>query len=143
MRVAADVPGFELAAYQKAVRTLLRHPLVTSVWPDERTLPLIRRWSETLAADLAEMFGYRLELHGRSARLVRVHDGLDGSRPGRVKDRTLDRQRYGYLMLALAVLGRAGTQITLGELAGAVAADAGRIPGSASTRTSSPTGGPL
>ena len=53
MTVAADVAGFELASYQKAVRALLRHPLVTSVYPDDRTLPLIRRWSDTLRTDLA------------------------------------------------------------------------------------------
>jgi uncharacterized protein (TIGR02678 family) len=129
MRVAADVPGFDLANYQKAVRTLLSHPLVTSVYPDDRTLPLIRRWSDTLRVDLAEMFSYRLELHGHTARLVRVHDGLVRTRPAAVKDRVLDRQRYAYLVLVLAVLGRAGAQITLGELADAVAADAGRISG--------------
>ena len=129
MRVAADVAGFDLASYQKAVRALLTQPLVTSVYPDDRTLLLIRRWSDTLRADLAEMFGYRLEVHGHTARLVRVHDGLDATRPAAVKERVLDRQRYAYLVLVLAVLGRAGVQITLGELAEAVAADAGRISG--------------
>jgi uncharacterized protein (TIGR02678 family) len=129
MRVAADVAGFDLASYQKAVRALLTQPLVTSVYPDDRTLLLVRRWSDTLRADLAEMFGYRLELHGHTARLVRVHDGLDATRPAAVRERVLDRQRYAYLVLVLAVLGRAGAQITLGELAEAVAADAGRISG--------------
>lgn len=129
MRVAVDIPAFELAGYQKTVRALLRHPLITATYPDERTLAAVRRWSGTLQADLAEMFGYRLELRGDTARLIRVHDGLEPTRPAVVKDRTLDRQRYAYLSLTLAVLGRAGVQITLGELADAVAADANRIPG--------------
>jgi uncharacterized protein (TIGR02678 family) len=129
MRVAVDVAGFELASYQKAVRALLSNPLVTSVFPDERTLAQVRRWSDTLRVDLAEMFGYRLELHGHTARLVRMRDGLDPTKPATLKDRVLDRQRYAYLVLVLAVLGRAGVQITLGELAETVAADAARVTG--------------
>jgi len=129
VRVAENVPGFELAAYQKTVRALLRHPLMTAVYPDDRTLRAVRRWGETLQADLVEMFGYRLEMRGHTARLVRVQDGLDASRPATVRDRPLDRQRYAYLALALSVLGRAGIQITLGEMADAVASDASRISG--------------
>jgi uncharacterized protein (TIGR02678 family) len=130
MRFAADVSDLELADYQRAVRLLLRHPLITSGWPDERALPRVRRFSAELRRDLAEAFGYRLELHGATARLVRTADTLTPDRPAVTRTgRPFDRQRYAYLTLALAVLGRAGIQITLSELAEAVAGDANRITG--------------
>ncbi len=130
MRFAADVGDLELADYQRAVRLALRHPLITSGWPDERALPRIRRFAAELRVDLAEAFGYRLELHGSTARLVRAADALDPDRPALSRTgRPFDRQRYAFLALCLAVLGRAGIQITLSELADAVAADANRIAG--------------
>jgi uncharacterized protein (TIGR02678 family) len=129
-RVAADVSDLELADYQRAVRLVLRHPLITGRWPDERALPRVRRFAATLRRDLAEAFGYRLELHGNTARLVRAKDLLDATQPALSRtDRPFDRRRYAYLALCLAVLGRAGIQITLSELADSVAADAGRIAG--------------
>ena len=81
MRFAADVAELELADYQRTVRLLLRHPLVTAGWPDERALPRIRRFATDLRRDLSEAFGYRLELHGSTARLVRTADTLDPDRP--------------------------------------------------------------
>jgi uncharacterized protein (TIGR02678 family) len=129
-RVAADVPDVELADYQRAVRTALRHPLISERYPDQRALPLIRRWHSTLRADLAEAFGYRLELSGTAARLVRTADDLDASQPARTRTgREFDRRRYAYLALVLAALGRAGIQVALSELADVVAADANRIDG--------------
>lgn len=129
-RFARDVTDHELADYQRAVRLVLRHPLITAVWPDVKALPRVRRFASTLRQDLIDAFGYRLELHGSTARLVRVKDLIDGTQPARSRtDRPFDRQRYAYLMLCLAVLGRAGVQIALSELADAVASDAGRIPG--------------
>ena len=44
-RVAAGVPDTELADYQRAVRTVLRHPLISEHYPDRAALPLVRRWS--------------------------------------------------------------------------------------------------
>ncbi|OKI87560.1 TIGR02678 family protein [Micromonospora sp. CB01531] len=129
-RFAVDVPELELADYQRAVRLILRHPLITAAWPDERALPRVRRFAATLRRDLAEAFGYRLELHGSTARLVRAKDHLDATQPAVSRTgRPFDRQRYAYLALCLAVLGRAGIQITLGELADSVAGDANRITG--------------
>ncbi|MEU4479015.1 TIGR02678 family protein [Micromonospora sp. NPDC023966] len=129
-RFAVDVPELELADYQRAVRLILRHPLITATWPDERALPRVRRFAAALRRDLAEAFGYRLELHGSTARLVRAKDQLDGTQPAVSRTgRPFDRQRYAYLALCLAVLGRAGIQITLSELADSVAGDANRITG--------------
>lgn len=127
-RFARDITDAELADYQRAVRLILRHPLITSRWPDDKALRRVRRFSSSLREDLSDAFGYRLELQGSTARLVRQKDLVDDTQPVRSRsDREFDRQRYAYLMLCLAVLGRAGVQITLSELAEAVAADAGRI----------------
>lgn len=124
------IPGFELAGYQRAARTLLFHPLVTEVYPNPGALPLIRRWATELREDLAETFGYRLELSRTTARLLRAVDHLDSSQPARTQsDRPFDRRRYAYLALTLAALGRAGTQVALSELADTAAADATRIAG--------------
>jgi uncharacterized protein (TIGR02678 family) len=129
-RFARDVSDHEIAEYQRTVRLVLRHPLITAEWPDVKALARVRRFSTTLRSDLADAFGYRLELHGATARLVRTKDLVDPSQPARSRtERPFDRQRYAYLMLCLSVLGRAGVQITLSELADSVAADAGRIPG--------------
>jgi uncharacterized protein (TIGR02678 family) len=129
-RFAHEVSELELADYQRTVRLVLRHPLITARWPDERALLRVRRFSAPLRRDLAEAFGYRLELQGSTARLVRVKDLVDGTQPLRSRtDREFDRQRYAYLMLCLAALGRAGGQIALSELADTVATDANRIPG--------------
>lgn len=128
--MTSEVAAFELASYQRAVRTVLAHPLVTEGYPDRGALPLIRRWAAELRADLAEVFGYRLELSRSTARLLRVIDELDGTQPARTHtDRAFDRRRYAYLALTLAALGRSGTQIALSELADVVAADAARIEG--------------
>jgi uncharacterized protein (TIGR02678 family) len=137
-RFAAGISDHELGDYQRAARLILRYGLVTATWPDAKALPRVRRFSDALRQDLAGAFGYRLELHGSTARLVRVRDGLDATQPARTRPsqgaslmsgRPFDRRRYAYLMLCLAVLGRAGVQITLSELADSVAADANRITG--------------
>ncbi|WP_436528829.1 TIGR02678 family protein [Actinoplanes sp. HUAS TT8] len=130
MRFAAEVSDLELADYQRAVRLLLRHPLITATFPDEKALARVRRFAAELRRDLSEAFGYRLELHGATARLVRTADRLVTDRPALSRTgRPFDRRRYAYLSLCLATLGRAGIQITLSELADAVSGDANRITG--------------
>ncbi|WP_432983639.1 DUF2398 family protein [Dactylosporangium sp. CA-233914] len=120
----------DLADYQRVVRLVLRHPLITATYPDERALIRVRRFAAELRRDLAEAFGYRLELHGSTARLVRTADQLATDRPATTRNgRPFDRQRYAYLTLCLAALGRAGLQTTVSELADAVSADANRIGG--------------
>lgn len=127
-RFAGEISDLELADYQRAVRLVLRNPLITSTFPDDKALPRVRRFSAQLREDLAEAFGYRLELYGSTARLVRAKDFVDGTQPARTRTgRPFDRQRYAYLTLCLAALGRAGVQIMLSELADNVAADAHRI----------------
>ncbi len=64
MRVAENVTPLELADYQKAVRLVLRQPLITAVHPDAGALPLVRRWAEQLRTDLHEVLGYTLVTTG-------------------------------------------------------------------------------
>ena len=130
MRVAADVSPLELAEYQQAARLVLRHPLITASYPDRTALPLARKWARQLRTDFAEVLGYTLVSTGETIRLRRVQDTLDSTRPALTRARRpFDRRRYAYLVLTLSTLGRSGSQTALGELADAVAAEAGRIDG--------------
>ncbi|MET8877572.1 TIGR02678 family protein [Nocardia sp. NPDC004604] len=127
---ARRVDSLALDNYQRAARVILANHLVTRTFPDRIALPLIRRWATELREDLAELFGYRLEVTETTARLFPVVDRLDSGKPARaVTERVFDRRRYAYLALALAALGRAGDQITLSELADQVAAYTGRVDG--------------
>ncbi|WP_228001301.1 TIGR02678 family protein [Nocardia australiensis] len=127
---ARRIDSLALDNYQRAARVILANHLVTRDYPDRIALPLIRRWATELREDLAELFGYRLEVTETTARVFPVIDRLDPGKPARtVSDRVFDRRRYAYLALALAALGRAGDQITLSELADQVAAYTGRIDG--------------
>lgn len=127
---ARTIDSLALDSYQRAVRVILANHLVTHSYPDRIALPLLRRWATELREDLAELFGYRLEVTETTARLFPVHDRLDPGRPARTPaERVFDRRRYAYLALSLAALGRAGDQITLSELADQVAAYATRVEG--------------
>ncbi|MFF0488242.1 TIGR02678 family protein [Nocardia sp. NPDC004068] len=127
---ARTIDPLTLDSYQRAARVILANHLVTRTFPDRIALALIRRWATELREDLAELFGYRLEVTETTARLFPVVDRLDAGRPARTPaERVFDRRRYAYLALALAALGRAGDQITLSELADQVASYATRVDG--------------
>ncbi|GAJ84031.1 hypothetical protein NBRGN_068_00220 [Nocardia brasiliensis NBRC 14402] len=124
------IDSLALDNYQRAARVILANHLVTRTYPDRIALPLIRRWATELREDLAELFGYRLEVTETTARVFPIIDRLDAGKPARTPaDRVFDRRRYAYLALSLAALGRAGDQTTLSELADQVAAYAGRVEG--------------
>jgi uncharacterized protein (TIGR02678 family) len=128
--IAAGVRETDLADYQRAVRTLLVHPLVTETYPDADALPRVRRYLEPLSTDLQQVAGYRLQLEATCVRLVRRVDRLDDTQLVRRRDRKpFDRRRYAYLSLALAALGRAGSQVALTELADALRRRAVEIDG--------------
>ncbi|QBS45607.1 TIGR02678 family protein [Nocardia sp. CS682] len=124
------IDSLALDNYQRAARVILANHLVTRTYPDRIALPLIRRWATELREDLAELFGYRLEVTETTARVFPIIDRLDAGKPARTPaDRLFDRRRYAYLALSIAALGRAGDQTTLSELADQVAAYAGRVEG--------------
>ncbi|GAB3230900.1 hypothetical protein GCM10027447_25640 [Glycomyces halotolerans] len=127
-RYAREISDYQLSDYQQAVRALLKHPFITASFPDRRTIGRVRQFSETLARDLREAFGYQLVLRGDTARLLRVKDRLDASQSARTRTgRAFDRRRYAYLSLITAVLARCGAQTTVKELAALLKADANRI----------------
>ncbi|WP_280467905.1 TIGR02678 family protein [Nocardia cyriacigeorgica] len=124
------IDALALDNYQRAARVMLANHLVTRTYPDRIALALVRRWATELREDLAELFGYRLEVTETTARVFPVLDRLDASRPARTTaDRVFDRRRYAYLALALAALGRAGDQITLSELADQVSVYTAQLDG--------------
>ncbi|THV42160.1 DUF2398 family protein [Glycomyces buryatensis] len=128
-RYAQDVSDYQLSDYQQAVRALLKTPFVTASFPDRKTIGRIRQFSETLALDLREAFGYQLVLRGDTARLLRIKDRLDAGQPAQTRTgREFDRRRYAYLSLITALLARCGAQTTVSELAALLKADANRIP---------------
>ena len=127
---ARTIGSLDLDSYQRAARTVLANHLVTTRYPDRNALPLIRAWAPELREDLAETFGYRLEVTETTARLHTVRDALHPAAPAVTStDRPFDRRRYALLALAIAVLGRSGGQVTLSELAERVAADAAGVDG--------------
>jgi uncharacterized protein (TIGR02678 family) len=116
--IADGVRTTDLAAYQRAVRTLLVTPLVTTTYPDPGALRTVRRFLAPLRADLGDLAGYRIEVTPSCARLVRRIDRPDPTQVVRRRDRTpLDRRRYAYLCLVLAELQRPSSQVALTELA--------------------------
>ena len=125
--IAEGVRDTDLAAYQRAVRTLLVHPLVTATSPNPDALPLIRRFAAPLGRDFDAVAGYRLEQSPTCARLVKRADRLDSTQEVQLKGKKpFDRRRYAYLCLVLGAVGRAGSQVALTELADALAPPGGR-----------------
>src|SRR6266545_1714574 len=116
---------------RRALRALLRHPLLTRAGPDPAAFGLVRRHAGWLREWLATNAGWSLQVDTGLARLRKL--------PGRLEDRTrpalaepartpFSRRRYVLACLALAALERADAQVTLGWLADrvlALAADPG------------------
>ena len=97
----AGVPDTELADYQRAVRLVLRHPLITAICPTPRRLPLVRRFSARCAGSGGRRSATGWSCTATTARLVRASDDLDASQPARsAADRPFDRRRYAYLRCA-------------------------------------------
>jgi uncharacterized protein (TIGR02678 family) len=105
---------------RRALRALLRHPLLTRAGPDPAAFALVRRHAGWLREWLASNAGWSLQVDTGLARLRKL--------PGRLDDRTrpalaaparvpFSRRRYVLACLALAALERADAQVTLGWLA--------------------------
>ncbi|MEV1005012.1 TIGR02678 family protein [Nonomuraea sp. NPDC050202] len=101
---------------RKAVRALLRRPLLT---PELEEFRLIRIHQGWLADWFARETGWTLYADASVARLRKVPlRHADGTRPAQAKGKSaFTRRRYVLTCLALAVLERADSQITLGRLA--------------------------
>jgi uncharacterized protein (TIGR02678 family) len=105
---------------RRAVRTLLRHPLLTPARPDPEAFVLVRRHAEWLREWFGREAGWSLLVDSELARLrkiVATHgDGTRGAVPASGPKTPFSRRRYVLACLALAALERSETQVTLGRL---------------------------
>ncbi|MGH2697861.1 MAG: TIGR02678 family protein [Actinomycetota bacterium] len=124
-------PGRSLAAHlevtaaaerRRAVRLLLRHPFITPERPDADGFSLVRKHADQLISFFATQPGYRLFVEPDLARLHKTGPfGFGSVRPLLTRSgHPLDPRRYSLLCLALAVLERVESQISLSQLADGV-----------------------
>ncbi|MBV9026293.1 MAG: TIGR02678 family protein [Streptomycetaceae bacterium] len=115
-----------VAERRRAVRALLRHPLLTPAGPDTEAYRLARRHAGWLADWFAREAGWSLLAEPAVVRLRKTSgQWADGSRPAvaAVGARIpFSRRRYVLTCLALAVLERSESQVTLGRLVEQIAA---------------------
>ncbi len=108
---------------QRALRALLKNPLLTADGPDAREFGLVRRHADQLKEWLAHHANWTLHVTSEFARLRKTPpDVADRTRAAR-DERTnvpFGRTRYVLLCLALAALERSERQTTLGRLADAM-----------------------
>jgi len=122
---AAPLDRAVTAERRKALRALLRTPLLTARGPDPVAFGLVRKHTPWLREWLARNAGWSLHADAELARLRKVPADLrDASRPARARkgDPPFSRRRYVLLCLALAVLEREDRQTVLGRLAEQVVA---------------------
>jgi uncharacterized protein (TIGR02678 family) len=104
---------------QRATRALLKRPLLRHA-DDPDALRLVRQHAGDLRSWFDQNCGWRLQIDTEVARLYKLSaPDPAGTRPARDSRAQLafGRRRYVLLCLALSVLERADTQITLGRLA--------------------------
>ena len=108
---------------QRAMRALLRNPLLTADGLNAPEFGLVRRHADELKEWLAHHANWTLHVTSEFARLRKIPpDSSDSTRAAR-DDRTdtsFTRSRYVLLCLALAALERGERQTTLGKLAEAM-----------------------
>lgn len=123
LRPATPTAGLDQAVAverRRALRALLRTPLLTAHGPDVAAFGLVRRHAPWLREWLARNAGWSLHVDSELARLRKVPATTgDGTRPARARrgDPDFSRRRYVLLCLALAVLEREDRQTVLGRLA--------------------------
>lgn len=118
MRVAKN----DAWSVQEAARTLLRYGVVTPKNVDDESFAQVRRWATDLDPVFRELFGYALDIRPTAVRVMRSLDALDPTLGASTANGPFDRARYALLALTLAVVERAGAQISLSELASRVGA---------------------
>ena len=105
----------------RALRTLLRQPLLTSRGPDRQKFSEVRKHAGWLAEWFAREAGWSVQIDHSVARLRKVvpwhEDGTRAAQAGKVP---FGRRRYVLTCLALAALERAESQVTLGWLVGRI-----------------------
>ena len=108
------------AERRRALRALLRNPLMLSVGDTAAQYVLVRNHSAWLKHWLAAFPGWNLYLDAEAARLRKVPPGLaDETRPAidATSGSPFSKRRYALLCLALTALEKCERQTTLGKIA--------------------------
>lgn len=108
---------------RRALKALLRRPLLTADGPEAESFVLVRRHTPWLREWLGRHPDWRLEVDSEMARLRKLPADLDdATRPARDprSGTAFSRRRYVLFCLALAALERGERQTTLGHLAESV-----------------------
>ncbi len=108
------------ASLRRAVRALLRRPLLRAGGADAEDFRVVRRYAAELRSWFDANTGWRLIVDSEVARLVKLAPTTDDpTHPARdPRSRApFTRRRYVLTCLALSVLERSDAQITLGRLA--------------------------
>jgi uncharacterized protein (TIGR02678 family) len=118
----SDVLDAQLSEQRRrAVRILLRQPLLTSRGPGRNAFSEVRKHAGWLTEWFAREAGWSVQIDHSVARLRKVlpwhQDGTRGAQVGKVP---FGRRRYVLTCLALAALQRAESQVTLGWLVGRI-----------------------
>ena len=117
-RTATDVAV--TAERQRALRALLRRPLLSARGPQSVEAGLVRRHAAWLRDWFAHHPAWMLQVDSEGARLRKTPADLsDGTRPARDPQNGIEfsRRRYVVFCLALAALERSDRQTTLGKMA--------------------------
>jgi uncharacterized protein (TIGR02678 family) len=108
---------------RRAIRALLRNPLLTARGETAEDYIRARRHSEWLKQWLAKFPAWELHIDREVIRLRKLPGDLrDETRPAidRTSGSSFTKRRYALVCLALAALEQAGSQTTLGQLTVAV-----------------------
>ena len=117
--MTASNPEME-AGRRRALRALLRNPLLPAVGETADEYMLVRRHSEWLKRWLTTFPAWSLHIDREVARLRKIPaDVVDETRPAidRRSGTAFTRRRYALLCLALAALEKLDAQTTLGQVA--------------------------
>ena len=114
----SDVLEAQLAEQRRrAVRLLLRQPLLTSRGAGKQKFSEVRKHAGWLAEWFGREAGWQVRIDHSVARLRKIPAShADGSRPAQPGKQSFSRRRYVLACLALATLERAESQVTLGWL---------------------------
>ncbi len=108
------------AERRRALRALLRNPLLPAAGETAREYMVVRRHSAWLKYWLATFPGWNVHIDAEAARLRKTPpNAADGTRPAidATSGSPFSRRRYALLCLALLALERSDRQTTLGKIA--------------------------
>ncbi|MDJ0841746.1 MAG: TIGR02678 family protein [Acidobacteriota bacterium] len=105
-----------LREQRKAMRALLKRPLITAGGEGAEDFVLIRRHAAYLNRWLSRNAGWSLFVDSETARLRKLPVNLKDTTRGAAVKQPFNRRRYALFCLALAALGQGDRQTTLGRL---------------------------